>query len=148
MSSLAPLHDGTSWRLRASVRLQRFALDRRLADRSDPARSPELDLRARQLTGDHERLTLAERLESVLREAEHVELELTARVLLQRDAILAARPQLRALIDDLRAIEDPAPVGVARASLLVSDGASPLYAPAAPGTLAEEATIASLDLEH
>ena len=152
MSSLVHPHDwrdsGISWRLRASVRLQRFGLDRRLAARSGPNRSPELELRARQLTRDRERLALADRLESVLREAERTDFGMTARVLVQRGAIRAARPQLTALIDDLRAIQDPAPAGVARASLLVTDGASPLYAPSAPGTVAEEATLAALDLER
>ena len=62
--------------------------------------------------------------------------ELTARAPIQRAQVVAARPFLAHLADRLAEASHPGAVGVARARLLVTDGTSPVYAPADPGALA------------
>ena len=60
---------------------------------------------------------------------------LTARVPVDRAAVLEARPALLALADDLEAISHPDPRGVALAVRLLRDGAGPLYRPWSPDDL-------------
>jgi hypothetical protein len=122
--------------LRLRVRLQADALTRRLAAGADPLATPELALRARQLTEPRQLRCAVTRLERVLREAAVPSRGLTAQAPVQRDAILAARPFLLNLRERLRATQQPRPAGVARTVLLLLDGCGPLYAPSHPGTLA------------
>ena len=121
------------------VRFQRSTLDRRLAAGSDADGTPELELRARQLADVREARDIAARLDAILFELDHPPVGLTARVPLQRDQVAAARPFLANLVQELREVERPRPEGVAQARLLLTDGDSPLYAPAHPGTLAARA---------
>jgi hypothetical protein len=60
----------------------------------------------------------------------------SARVPVQRAQVIAARPFVANLSQRLRDVEHPGAAGVARARLLVIDGAGPFYAPCEPGTLA------------
>jgi hypothetical protein len=125
--------------LRSRVRLHRLALTRRLAEGADPLGSPELALRARQLTAPREVQGAVTGLERVLHEAAAPSRALTAQAPVQRAAIVAARPFLLNLRRRLRETESPRPAGVARTVLLLADGCGPLYAPSHPGTLASRA---------
>jgi len=125
--------------LRLRVRLHGAELTRRLADGADPLASPELAMRARQLTAPREIRACVRGLERALREAATPSRALTAQAPLQRAEIRAAHPFLLNLAQRLREIEDPRPAGVARILLLLTDGCGPLYAPADPGTLASRA---------
>jgi hypothetical protein len=122
--------------VRVRAHVQGLELTRRLAAGADPSLDPALAARAARLTSPRERRATVERLERVLRDAEAPPFALSAAAPLQRDAILAARPFLVGLVDDLRTTEDPRPTGLARAELLLTDGCGPLYAPSPPGTLA------------
>jgi hypothetical protein len=132
----ATLASDPSLTLRLRVRLHRLELTRRLAEEADPFASPELALRARQLTAPREVRGCVKGLERVLREAAARSRGLTAQAPLQREAIVAARPFLLNLRQRLRMTENPRPAGVAQAVLLLTDGCGPLYAPSYPGTLA------------
>ena len=121
------------------VRFHRGMLDRRLAAGYDADGTPELALRARQLADVREARDVAARLDAVLFELDHPPAGLTARVPLQRAQIADARPFVANLVHELHDVEHPRPEGVAQARLLLTDGDSPLYAPAHPGTLAARA---------
>lgn len=124
-------------RLRALVR--RVELTRRLAEGADSGASPELALRAREITSPRVIRECVNGLERVLREAAAPSRGLTAQAPLQREAILAARPFLLSLLDALREVERPRPAGVARVEMLLTDGTGPIYAPSSRGTLASAA---------
>ena len=119
------------------VLLRRDALDRALADGVRPDDTPALALRARQLATRREAEHVAGRLEAILHELDLPPARaLTSRAPLQRAQIIAARPFVANLVQRLRDVEHPNAAGIARARQLVVDGASPLYAPSPPGTLA------------
>jgi hypothetical protein len=132
-----------SLRLRLRVRLHRSELTRRLADGADPHASPELALRARQLTAPREIRAAVKGLDRVLCEAAAPSRALTAQAPLQRAEILAARPFLLNLRQRLHESENPDPAGIAQTELLLTDGCGPLYAPSHPGTLASRAYCAA-----
>jgi hypothetical protein len=84
-------------------------------------------LRARWLTKDRTRERAARAIEGALDAAEKPPQSLTAAIPVARRAVLASRPQLVSLAEQLRA---PAPVyaqGVALVLDLVTDAGSPLY---------------------
>jgi hypothetical protein len=118
------------------------ALTRELAEGGDPDASPELSAVAHQMVGLRAQQRLADTLERVLAAASGRPHPGGARAALNRRGILAARADLSALAERLRA-GTPAPVqGLALATLLVHDGASPLYTRRAAGdvwSLAREA---------
>ncbi len=119
------------------VRLRRGALDRALADGAPSDGHLDLALRARQLATPAEARLVAGRLAEILGELDRPPARaLTARVPIQRAQVVAARPFLATLADRLVEAPHPGARGVARARLLVTDGTSPLYAPADPGALA------------
>ncbi len=113
--------------LRFRVWWQWPVLTRQLAEGSDPEASAELTVMARQLIGLPAQQRLAEALERVLTGASRPPRPPSAKMPLNRHEIFSARDELAALADRLRA-GSPAPVqGLALATLLVHDGASPLY---------------------
>jgi hypothetical protein len=125
--------------LRLAVRLHGFRLVRALAAGADPSASPELALRARQITAPRELRICVNGLERILREATAPSRGLTAQAPVQRDAVIAARPFLAYLLERLREVEAPRPAGVARTRLLLEEGAGPIYSPSPRGTLAAAA---------
>jgi hypothetical protein len=129
-------HDRAPRLVGLRVRLRRAALDRALADGERPDGSALLARRARQLTRPDEVRIVAERLESILHDAGHPRPEFSARAPVERAQVAAARPFVTNLAERLREADDPGAAGVARARLLVTDGSSPIYAPADPGALA------------
>jgi hypothetical protein len=118
------------------VRLRRLALDQALADGERPEASPLHALRAAQLTRPAQVALVADRIDAILRDADHPHPGFSARVPIQREQVVAARPFVANLAERLREVEHPGAAGVARARMLVTDGASPFYAPCDPGSLA------------
>ena len=113
-------------------------LDRRLASGARPDESPALRRRARKLTSDRKRRALARAVSRLVREADQPPRPLTAAVPIQRRAVRACGPLLLMVAEDL---EDTAfrvhPKGVALVEQLLSDGASPVYAPLGEHALEE-----------
>lgn len=109
------------------VRLHRIRLDAMLAEGADPAASPELRLRARQLTQMSHRRALAAGFEKALATAEGPRPRLSSAVAPAKYEVRAARAALLELCQDLRERATVAPAGVALARDLLTDGTSPLY---------------------
>jgi hypothetical protein len=114
----------------ARVWLRRGALDRRLARGADPADSPQLARRARQLTSRRFRAGLAHAIHNLLDAAEEPRRAQTSTVLLERRAILTESPLLIGIARDLTSDDDLNPRGIALVEQLLTDGDSPVYAPA------------------
>jgi hypothetical protein len=118
-------------RLRVARHLPR--LDAELAAGVSPWRSEEHALRAAQLIAHRRRYA---------RDLQRAAQCSGGGIPVCRAAVLAARPALFALADDLVEVPDPSPRGVALALRLLVDGGGPLYRPRRPAELyaaAEEA---------
>jgi hypothetical protein len=112
--------------LKVRVLTHRDTLDRQLAQGVDPVTSKALALRAEQLVGRRERL--ATRVDGVVEAAAKPTFPFTAVVPVRRAEVRDCADDLVALA---RRLSDARPIdvqGVAMASILLSDGASPLYA--------------------
>ncbi len=96
-------------------------------------------MRAAQLVSPASRARLALGLERVLEAADEPPITFSAAAPLNRPAIHANRPLLRALAHELRGDAAVRAEGIARVRRLLVDGAGPLYAPASAGTLARAA---------
>lgn len=116
-------------------------LDRLLAAGGDPCWDAELALRAAQVTAAHRRRGLAKRLERAISDA-HRPPRWTSAAPVDRSAVRAAAPALRALAAGLTEASAPAPQGVALVEQLLRDPGSPLYAPGDEDALRECARIA------
>lgn len=138
---------------RALARLLGGSLDRRLAAGCPPEWSRPLAARAQLIVSLPWREALAadwERVVERLGRPAQPRLAGTPRLggtLLRREAVTVAVPDIRRLIDALRA---PLPVparGVATASVLLTDGIGPLYNPASPVSITDAVTeaVSSLD---
>jgi hypothetical protein len=128
---------GLSVRLRAFI--DRLELDRRLAGGESPAESPELGRRAQVLSHWRVRHSLADSLERVVIEAIAPARDRGAAVPVQRAEVVSAQPDLLRLVAALRSEPAPSLRSIAAVSLLLADGAGPLFAPHPSGTLAEVA---------
>ena len=118
---------GPSLALRIETYARRWSLDHRLALGERPDNELALALRARQLMSDKTRRALARSLRRSVRIAQ--EPPRWGAAPLDRRAVRDAR---QLLIELAVRLTDPAPVGtrgVALISDLLTDGASPLYAP-------------------
>ena len=114
-------------RTHIGVLVHRARLDRRLAEGVDPATSRELTLRARQITRESYRHSLASSFEEVLASADRPSPRLSSAVPPARREVRAARA---ALLDLCRALREDAvvePAGIALAQQLLTDGTGPLY---------------------
>jgi hypothetical protein len=131
--------------VRLRTRLRRQALDAALADGADPRGSRELAWRAHELALPRTRRQLARVLANVLDATQEPPSWCRARGVrppLCSEEVLAAAPELRLLA--ARLADDPAPAqpqGLALASQLVWDSASPLFAPAPSGTVLRWAQV-------
>lgn len=116
-----------SWLLGIRCRLHQRAIDRELAAGTDPESSACRHRRAAQLTGMSERDKLASAYERLLAQSESPPVLDVAPV--NWRGVRAAAPRLVRLAQRMR--EDPRirAQGVACASLLLTDGDSPLYGP-------------------
>jgi hypothetical protein len=113
--------------LRIRVFLRRARLDALLGDRASVEESPELALRASQLTRMRQRRSVADSLEEVLRTAEGDGPRRTASPPLARRDIRASRAALLQLAQGLREEGEVDVTGVVLARQLLTDGSSPLY---------------------
>jgi hypothetical protein len=116
-------------------------LDRLLAAGGDPCWDPELALRAAQVTAADRRRVLAKGLERAVSDA-HRPPRWSCAAPLDRSAVRAAAPALRALAAGLTEATAPAPQGVALVEQLLRDPGSPLYAPGDEEGVRECARIA------
>jgi hypothetical protein len=120
----------------ARVWLRKGSLDSRLAAGADPAASPELERRARQLASPRFRAGLAASIRNLIDAAEEPPRGLSSAVPLRRREILRDRELLLELAADLELGDDLRPRGIALVERLLTDGTnSPVYA---DGNLHEE----------
>jgi hypothetical protein len=112
--------------VRLSVLLHRLTLDRELAAGVDPHSSPQLTLRAAQLTGTRNRRRLADGLERLLADARRPGVLSSA--IRPRASLMRSEAVLEALQRRLRSDERLAPQGLAILRRLLTDMGSPLYA--------------------
>jgi hypothetical protein len=121
------------------------SLDRQLAAGRPPQSSHALALRARRVISVAERRKLARCWIKVLEQAHRHPVPRSPRAPLRRTAVLAARPDLQAMISIL---DSGLPIdarGAAMAGSLLRDGTGPLYnhrSPVELGTVIREATNA------
>jgi len=113
----------------ARVWFRKGALDRKLAHGADPSATPELTRRARQLTSRRRRSGLAEGIHNVIDAAEEPQHGNSAVAPLQRPQILRGRDLMELLAADLTGDDELTPRGIVLVEALLTDGASPLYAP-------------------
>lgn len=119
------------------ARLRAYSLDTKLAHGIEPWRTPVLAARARQLTGDRSRRSLARCLERLVERVEEPpRLTLSAVVHPSRPRVREARPLLLMLAARLRGGEPVDPRGVAALRNLLTDGNSPVYTRGDPEMLA------------
>jgi hypothetical protein len=117
-----------SLRIRLVARLRRRTLDRELAEGRNPRTTPELALRATQLTSPQARRRLAQAFRGTVAEAvRSTQQQPTPAISPNRRAVLACRPELEDLAERLVTLEHPRPRGVAIARRLLVDGGGPLY---------------------
>jgi hypothetical protein len=120
------------------TRLRRSSLDRRLAAGANPDECDDLRRRADQLQSGVHRRQLAAALLTLVEKAEGPAPPISASVLIDRRSILAARSDVIALALDLGATDLEASArGMALVQRLLSDGASPIYAPLGPAALTQ-----------
>jgi hypothetical protein len=117
---------------------RRAALDARLARGDELAANRALALRAGQLGSARTRRSIAAGLDRALTDGDG---RFSAAVPVDRRAVARARPYLAAIIELLRSPNDVAPHGVARASRMLTDVASPLYASDEPTALRDESRM-------
>jgi hypothetical protein len=112
-----------------SARLHSRSLDRDLGTGIAPWRSPAHAVRYRQLTSRRHRHDLAKSLQRLLADARRPisDYRLTAAIPPCRTSVLAAAPQIQALIIMLRADAPVRAEGIVRLRALLSDGAGPIY---------------------
>jgi hypothetical protein len=128
--------------LRVRVGWRASGLDRELAEGVDPSRSPELSMRARQLTSERCRARFAKELESLVRDAQCSWRPTLETVPLQRTAIAAAADDLLELATALRSQARCRTHAAGIVSFLLRDAASPFYYRDARGTPAQLARAA------
>lgn len=119
----------------ARVWLRRGTLDRTLAHGADPSATPELSRRARQLTSRRCRAGLADGIRNLIDAAEKPRRPYSAVAPLQRREILSEQAFLLQLADELAGEGEVSPRGIALVEGLLTDGASPIYAPSPDGAL-------------
>jgi hypothetical protein len=126
---------GLITRLKAFTR--RLDLDRSLAAGVAEHGNATLARRAEVLRHWRVRHRLADGLERVVVEAVAPPRDYGAAAPVQRDEVLAAQPDLLRVVRALRSEPAPPLRTIAIVSVLLTDGAGPVFAPHAHGTLAE-----------
>jgi hypothetical protein len=120
----------TPMRLKLRVIRDRGRLDTALAEGVDPADDPVLSVRARALSTPRARRRLAATIGNLLDAAEEPPDAFGPhgpQPPLQRESLLAARPELEALADRLVGMDAMPVQALALTALLVWDTASPVY---------------------
>ena len=140
--------DGPSLWLRARVWRKQLELDAALAGDANPARSEELELRARQLVDRKTRNRLATTISNLIRIADGCPAPIrTPNPPFRPKQVQANRSLLVELAERLRGPRAVALRGMALTSLLLNDGRGPLTTESDPATLerAVRTTLAALD---
>jgi hypothetical protein len=134
------------------VAASRTRLTRALAEGADPGSSPELAVRAAQLTSGRARKRLVRTLRHTISEAQHPKPIRYRVVIINRAAALDAADAINAMIERLSYAEPARAQGLAIAEqMLTNVDHSPLYNSAAPGALRQlvlEATEALDQAPH
>lgn len=136
---------------RAWAWVHQFELDRQLAGGVDPAGSPALQTRTRQLQALACRRRLVAQIDAALAKAELPPQWHSARIPVRGANVRAARDALGALRQALTASQAGCLQGLALAACLLNDSQGPLYHPCSRGglaQLADEATSALAAHEH
>jgi hypothetical protein len=134
--------------LKMRVAASRDRLDRELAANADSDSSPELALRASQLTSDRRRKQLARTLNRVIKDAHSPRVTLPPVVLVNRAAVRDAEESIQALVARLRSAAPVRAEGMAIAERIVTDGAkSPLYLNGDRGALRQRVLGATAALD-
>ena len=123
--------------MRLRVALSRWRLDRELADGRPAIDSNERALRARQLVDSGTRLQLARRLRDIVADAENPRAALGSAIPVRRTEVIRCREALLGVADRLEQPEPMSASAVARVMVVLTDGAGPLYNPAARPALGE-----------
>jgi hypothetical protein len=130
--------------LRARVAIKRDELTRELASGVPAGASPELALRASQLSSRRGRRQMAGVWRHTVEDAHHPVARITSIPPIRRRAVLDADDVITDLIARLGADEPVAVRGLAMLNRVVTDGAdSPLYSPAEPGALRRQLEMAA-----
>ncbi len=128
--------------------LQRSELTRVLAEGADPAASPQLALRAEQLTSTRNRRVLARAMRRTIDEAHRPPLARSRVVIIRRGAVLDAEGAIRTMIARLTSPHPVQAQGMAMAErILTNADASPLYNPAERGTLERQIAAATATMD-
>lgn len=129
------------------ARLASTRLDRQLAGGQAPESSLLLAIRAQQLVRDRMRHELANSLQQLADEATGSAPHPADRVPMDWAAVRAVAADLRTLAARLLAFEPTPARGVARVSVLLGDGAGPLYSPHSLAELRSAVSVAVDDLD-
>ncbi|MGB8877934.1 MAG: hypothetical protein WCD11_16540 [Solirubrobacteraceae bacterium] len=122
-------------RLRMRVATHRAALTEQLAEGADPTSSPELALRASQLTSDRRRRQLARSLRRTVTEVRNPAPTRALVSIVNRYAVFEADDAIQATIGRLASPDPIAVKGMAMLERILTDGAwSPLYNRSEPGS--------------
>ncbi|MGN6870256.1 MAG: hypothetical protein ACTHMY_17845 [Solirubrobacteraceae bacterium] len=123
---------------RVRVRLHRDLLDHQLADGLDPLELADRAMRAGQLAAMPARRRTARSLRGVIEAAgQRPGLPFSPAIPVSRGAVLAWRQGLLGLAERLERPEPVNPCGVARALVVLTDGAGPLYDRGAAGSMGD-----------
>ena len=120
-------YDQTGAGSRLLSRLRSSDLDRQLAAGAPTGWSRSLATRARLITSTERLRGLAENWDHLLQVARRPAVIGTNRAPLCRDRILATEAEIREMVDALSEARPESAAGVATASLMLRDGAGPLY---------------------
>jgi len=138
----APERAHVGFGVRSHVALHHAELDRDLAAGVAPQTSPEHAFRAGQLLGRHVRRGLAGGIDGILARGEHPPHWHSTALPIEAAAVRTARAELEALREALLDDGCRSFRGVARASVLLHDESSPVYAAFADVTVADAARAA------
>jgi hypothetical protein len=132
---------------RLLARASGFRLDRRLAAGGSPDSSRLLAARAQHLVSAATREAQAHCWEHLLNKASRTPPPGDSVMTLCRDRVIAAEPEIRELIAHLRTALPVAARGAAAASVLLKDGAGPVYSRRAPTDLRDALRQATAHLD-
>jgi hypothetical protein len=148
IGDLASGSHATSLRARVGAALRRADLTRALAAGADPGASDELALRARQLTSERNRRTLARTLRRTLAEAQRPPMTRGRAVIIDRAAVLHAKDSIAEMIERLESANPVRAQGVALLEqILTNADRSPLYNRSESGALRRVIRVATAALD-
>lgn len=140
--------DNASISLRMRVATHRGALTERLAQGADSTSSPELALRASQLTTDRRRRQLARSLRRTVSEARNPAPTRALVSIVNRRAVFEAEDAIQATIGRLASPDPVAVKGMAMLERILSDGASsPLYGRSEPDAFRHQLLLAKSEMD-